>query len=412
MADMEKNVPYGWKATELGKLLVERKKSGLKVSDAANFGQYPFFTSGEAVLQHTAKQVEGKNIYLATGGVANIKYFSGEAAYSTDTYTVSTSKEVETEYLYFNLLNILYYINANYFQGSGLKHLQKKDFKKHLILFPERPTEQRQIALILSKVDEAINQTEQLITKYQRLKTGLMQDLLTKGIDAHGIIRNEETHAFKDSPLGRIPVEWDVMKLGELISAVDPQPDHRTPPAQVDGVSFIGISDFLPNGEIDTNACRKVGINALEKQQKLFKINKGDLIFGKRGTIGEPIALPDFNKHNFVLSFNVILIKPHEYPDFILWSLKSKYVDEQIKIFINSTSQPSFGMREIRDLDIITPKPDERGRITEKLSKAEKMLVTESESLVKLQTLKTGLMQDLLSGKVRVEQLIRETADV
>lgn len=405
------NVPDGWRATELGKLLVERKKSGLKVSDAANFGQYPFFTSGEAVLQHTAKQVEGDNIYLATGGVANIKYFSGEAAYSTDTYTVSTSKEVETEYLYFNLLDILDYINANYFQGSGLKHLQKKDFKKHPILYPEQPAEQRQIACILSKVDEAISQTEQLIAKYRRLKTGLMQDLLTKGIDEHGNIRSEETHAFKDSLLGRIPVEWEIGKLGELVSAVDPQPDHRTPPAQIDGVPFIGISDFLPNGEIDTESCRKVGIAALEKQQRLFKIKKGDIIFGKRGTIGEPIILPDYEKHRFVLSFNVILIKPHECPDFVFWSLKSKYVDEQIKIFINLTSQPSFGMQEIRSLDIMTPKADERGRITEKLNKAEKILVAESENLIKYKSLKTGLMQDLLSGKVRVGQLIPETVE-
>lgn len=210
------HIPDGWISDELGNLIKEKRKSTLKVSDAANYGEFPFFTSGEAVLQHTSKQLDGKNIFLATGGVANIKYFEGDTAYSTDTYAITTKEEVDTKYLYFDLLNILYYINANYFQGSGLKHLQKKDLKKHQILFPEKPKEQTQIATILSKVDEAIAQTEQLIAKYTRIKTGLMQDLLTKGIDENGNIRSEQTHEFKDSPLGRIPKEWECLELQTL----------------------------------------------------------------------------------------------------------------------------------------------------------------------------------------------------
>ena len=59
-------------------------------------------------------------------------------------------------------------------------------------------------------MDRAIEQTEALIAKQQRIKTGLMQDLLTRGIDEHGNLRSEQTHEFKDSPLGRIPVEWEV----------------------------------------------------------------------------------------------------------------------------------------------------------------------------------------------------------
>ena len=75
---------------------------------------------------------------------------------------------------------------------------------------------------ILSTVDKAIEQTEALIAKQQRIKTGLMQDLLTKGIDEHGNIRSEETHAFKDSPLGRIPVEWEVVELESITKRNSP----------------------------------------------------------------------------------------------------------------------------------------------------------------------------------------------
>lgn len=412
MEENQIHIPEGWVSKELGGLIKENRKSTLKVSDAANFGEYPFFTSGEAVLQHTSKQLYGKNIFLATGGVANIKFYDGDAAYSTDTYAVTTKDEIETEYLYFDLLNIIYYINANYFQGSGLKHLQKKDLKKHQILFPQNQKEQTQIASILSKVDEAITQTEQLIAKYTRIKTGLMQDLLTKGLDENGNIRSEETHEFKDSPLGRIPKEWDVKKMGDLILAIDPQPDHRTPMAVTDGVPYVGISDVLENSEIDIKSCRKVGFNVLEKQQRLFTVDSGDIIFGKIGTIGKPKVLPLFSKHPFTLSANIILIKPHECPDFVYWSLISSYVEDQVNLAIHSTSQPAFGMQKIRDLDILTPLPEERDRITSKLDKLNKVVQSEKNKLSKYQSLKTGLMQDLLSGKVRVNHLIKETVSI
>jgi len=78
--------------------------------------------------------------------------------------------------------------------------------------------EQSKIAEVLSTVDRAIEQTEALIAKQQRIKTGLMQDLLTKGIDEHGNIRSEKTHKFKDSPVGRIPEEWAYVPSASVIN--------------------------------------------------------------------------------------------------------------------------------------------------------------------------------------------------
>jgi hypothetical protein len=93
--------------------------------------------------------------------------------------------------------------------GSGIPHVDKEVLGK--LVVPAFPLpEQRKIAEILTTVDRAIEETEAMVGKQQRIKTGLMQDLLTRGIDAHGQLRTEATHAFKDSPLGRIPVEWEV----------------------------------------------------------------------------------------------------------------------------------------------------------------------------------------------------------
>jgi len=81
--------------------------------------------------------------------------------------------------------------------GSGLPNIQQKAIKEFKIIFPKSITEQKQIAEILSKVDKTIEQTEALIAKYKRIKTGLMQDLLTKGIDENGNIRSEKPMSLK-----------------------------------------------------------------------------------------------------------------------------------------------------------------------------------------------------------------------
>lgn len=290
-------------------------------------------------------------------------------------------------------------------EGSTQEAVNNFKVKQIKFLLPKNRKEQSKIAEILSKVDKAISETEVIIAKYNRIKTGLMQDLLTKGIDEKGNIRSEETHEFKDSPLGRIPKEWSITKLGELITAIDPQPDHRTPPQVLDGIPYLGISDFTSSGDIDIINCRKVGYNVLNKQSSSFNVDEGDIIFGKIGTIGKPKKLPSFEKSPFTLSANVILIKPFECPAFVYWSLISDYINVQVSLAIHSTSQPAFGMEKIRALNIITPLPKEREVITEKLKAFENIFFEEEKKLSKLKSIKTGLMQDLLSGKKRVTHL-------
>jgi len=99
-------------------------------------------------------------------------------------------------------------------QGSTFEAINSSELGRWPIEYPLDSGEQSKIAEVLSTVDRAIEQTAALIAKQQRIKTGLMQDLLTRGIDAHGNLRSEETHEFKDSPLGRIPVEWDAVTIG------------------------------------------------------------------------------------------------------------------------------------------------------------------------------------------------------
>ncbi len=105
--------------------------------------------------------------------------------------------------------------------GGTRSKLNQSALRAISFSLPSSKPEQTKIAGILPTVDRAVEQTETLIAKQQRIKTGLMQDLLTRGIDEHGNLRSGQTHEFKDSPLGRIPVEWEVKRLEECIDFWD-----------------------------------------------------------------------------------------------------------------------------------------------------------------------------------------------
>ncbi|WKL50455.1 restriction endonuclease subunit S [Flavobacterium pectinovorum] len=421
------NIPDGWHLKQVVEFASKMQSGGTPKSDNLEYynGEIPFvaiddLSKSNKYISKTQKKITNKGLVnssawlvpkysllysiYATLGVPRINLI--EVATNQAILNIIPNKKIiSLEFLYYLLLekrNTILSHSAHTTQSN----LNAKVVKELEFVFPKSTIEQDKIAEILSKVDKAISETEIIIAKYNRIKTGLMQDLLTKGIDEQGNIRSEETHEFKDSPLGRIPKEWSVKNLGELITAIDPQPDHRTPPQVLDGIPYLGISDFTSSGDIDVINCRKVGHNVLTKQSNSFNVDEGDIIFGKIGTIGKPKKLPNFEKSPFTLSANVILIKPIECPAFVYWSLISDYINVQVSLAIHSTSQPAFGMEKIRALNIITPQPKEREVITEKLKAFENIFSEEEKKLSKLKSIKTGLMQDLLSGKKRVTHLI------
>ena len=105
-------------------------------------------------------------------------------------------------------------------QGSTFEAINSNELAQWPVFHPTCRREQRKIAEVISTVDQATEQAAALIAKQQRIKTGLMQDLLTRGIDENGNLRTEQTHKFKDSPLGRIPEEWEIVKVDDIAEYV------------------------------------------------------------------------------------------------------------------------------------------------------------------------------------------------
>ncbi len=119
---------------------------------------------------------------------------------------------------YYHLFSIIAPELLRLASGSTFPEINQRNFEAIIVPRPSK-TEQRRIAEILDTIDEAIQKTESLISKLKAMKQGLLHDLLTRGLDKNGKLRDPKTHPeqFKDSLLGRIPKEWETARLrGEV----------------------------------------------------------------------------------------------------------------------------------------------------------------------------------------------------
>ncbi len=126
---------YKPKNAKLEQIIIENPKSSIMVKNAQKTqDKYPFFTSGDNILSYPKAIIDGRNCFLNTGGNAGIKFYVGEASYSTDTWCICANEF--SYYLYLLLSSIRTHINQSFFQGTSLKHLQKNLLKKYPIYMP------------------------------------------------------------------------------------------------------------------------------------------------------------------------------------------------------------------------------------------------------------------------------------
>lgn len=129
-------MPEDWKEGKLGDIIEERTKSKIQVGEAkGSNGVFPFFTSGTSILRYHDYMVDGRNLFLNTGGNADVKYYIGRASYSTDTWCIA-GKDNYTDWLFLYLSGMIDTLNAQYFEGSALKHLKKKNLQDRELIIP------------------------------------------------------------------------------------------------------------------------------------------------------------------------------------------------------------------------------------------------------------------------------------
>ena len=284
--------------------------------------------------------------------------------------------------------------------------LNKQKLKKILFEYPESEREQAKIAEVLSTVDRAIEQTEALIGKQQRIKTGLMQDLLTRGIDEHCNLRSEQTHKFKDSPLGRIPAEWDVERLDDIVDESITYGIVQAGPHVDGGVPYIRTGD-MRGDEINVEKLLRTAPQ-VAKSYKRSAVWVGDIVFALRATVGKvlPVTVELYGAN---LTQGTAKISPKKSidSDFLLWAMRTSKVQNAIRLEQKGTTFQEITLGDLRTIRIALPKKtDEQSLIGGKLKQHDRVRRDYENQRDKLVSLKRGLMQDLLTGTRRVTALL------
>jgi len=200
---MSNTVPEGWQVRSIGDLVtLQYGKSPKEVM--AEDGQYPVIGTGGVTGYASSYLYDGCTTVIGRKGTINKpSYVEGKFWAIDTTYFGTGYKEAEPKWFYYSLNS---FDLSQYNEASGVPSLGRDTLNAIPLPTPPLP-EQQKIAAILSSVDDVIEKTRAQIDKLKDLKIGMMQELLTKGIG----------HTeFKDSPVGRIPKEWNVSIQGEV----------------------------------------------------------------------------------------------------------------------------------------------------------------------------------------------------
>ena len=267
--------------------------------------------------------------------------------------------------------------------------INKSTFEQIIVVAPPLP-EQKKIASIITSVDDVIEKTEAQISKLQNLKKGMMTELLTKGIG------NTE---FKDSSVGRIPKSWDVATYGDVVYANMPS------------ITLRDFQDYSPvivrrrhNG-IEIREVKK-GKSILVKQQykaipDTFLISKRQIYHGSCGIVPKDIGDQSIISKEYLAlstktSLDVRFLNCFSHSEYFQKSIiNTTYgIDEEKFVF-----KEKWWMKELIPL----PPLEEQQRICDTIYTVEECLKKKQYKLYQVKALKKALMNDLLTGKKRVE---------
>ena len=306
-------------------------------------------------------------------------------------------KEISSEFYCYYLLSKKQ-ILQNLSSGSTFKELSKERLEQFSL--PYLPLEeQRAIAEVLSVVDSAIAKTDEVIAETERLKKGLMQELLMKGIG------HKE---FKDTEIGRIPKHWEVVKLRELAVEAYRYPTYYN-------VMYVSAKEGVPevrgelikeNGELeeDLNKYRFIPKETSQRFPRTI-LREGDFVLSVRGTMGKVAIVPKFLEGANITAnlMRISLDRSKCYPPFFKQFFLSNLFQKTLNDISSQTTIKTVQAPRLKSIKVPLPPFHEQQKIAEILSTVDKKLEIERNEKARLEKIKRGLMDLFLTGKIRVK---------
>ena len=439
MSEMRSSYPHDWTSKSLEQLCSEVTSGGTPMSGSrryyVEFGGLPFaktedltrartkFIDGcelaisdAALKESAAKRYPAGTIFVSMYGTIGLtKIAAVEMAGNQALCALVPPFACNSDYLHHHLE----YIRPHWLKHSGQTtqaNINGATVRAHEVPLPSF-SEQRAIAQILDTLDIAIHEAEAIIAKLKAVKQGLLHDLLTRGIDANGELRppqSEAPHLYKPSPLGWVPTEWQVAPLSSRIASLDA------------GVSVN--SEDRPHGAGEIGVLKT---SALSQGKFLPDQNKAvvasEVTFVREPVLGNSILVSRMNTPELVgESCYVSMPWPTLFLPDRIWQLKKRSPDSvdmqwlscvfltpyyrayvQMHATGTSGSMKNLPKSRLLAMPVAFPGTAEQSAIAALVDAADSRIATEASALEKLRAQKSGLMDDLLTGRVRVTPLLQ-----
>jgi type I restriction enzyme S subunit len=288
-------------------------------------------------------------------------------------------KEINPKYFY-------YWLNSNDIQSkissisegtTGLGNLDLRHLRNSYFEYPKNPEEQTAITGILTKVDEAINSTQNSIKAAEKLKKALMQNLLTGKLKPDGTWRKEDEF-YTDEKYGKYPLDWNLSRYKDF--------------------AVLQRGKDLTDNNVIKGIYPVVKSNGVKIHHNEYFVEPPGVVTGRSGTIGNVFYLEEkFWSHN--TSLYVKDFKGNN-PKFIYYFMQRM----DFRKHFAGTTVPTLNRNDVHRLKISIPKSNiEQEEIASKIESFDEILEQKTDKIKNFKRLKKSLMQNLLTGKKRVE---------
>lgn len=394
-------IPEKWKDKKLGDVGKVCMCKRIFANQTSNTGEVPFFKIGtfgkeadayiskglyEDYKQRFSYPQKGDVLISAAGTLGRTIVFEGKDAYFQDSNIVwlATDKELLcNEYLYH------YYkvIKWGASEGSTIARLYNGIICNTHIALPD-VEEQKQIATVLSEIDELISLTEKQISKKKAIKQGAMQELLTGKRRLPGFSG-----------------EWETRTLHEISNEMVDGPfgsnlktEHYTTERQV---RIIQLSNIGEAGWNNANVKYTTFGHAAELQRCI--VQPGSILIAKMMPAGRAIICPD-NEKSYILGSDVVKVVPNSSVDsrYLVYATKSRFYLDQIADDTQGSTRARTSVSKLRKTAILFPEKDEQIAIADILSEMDMEIAALEGKIAKYRQIKQGMMQQLLTGKIRL----------
>jgi type I restriction enzyme, S subunit len=299
---------------------------------------------------------------------------------------------------------------------TTVRHLSTYDILQ-ISMPPFSLFEQQHIAHILDTLDTQIQQTETLIAKLKYIKLGLLHDLLTRGINENGDVRDPVAHPeeFKKTVLGKVPQKWKVSTLGDVVHSNGGLIQTGPFGSQLHAHEYVheGVPVIMPqdieNERINIFQMARITPTKASKLSR-HSVEFNDVIFGRRGDL-DRCTFIDLSEVDFICGTDCLLVRPPKKLIDGRWLAaiyRHHHSQEQIRAKAVGSIMLGLNSTLLAKLVIAVPPLIEQKAIMDKIATFTDNISIEESDLAKLKQIKKGLMHDLLTGHVCVTQLIAE----